>query len=311
MWTSLKLTLACGAALACLNAPALAKETIAPNTPIAVAPAEEAFAPALWVVRDADSTLYLFGTIHLRRPGEEWADDRVRAALASADEVWTEIQINAAAEAALGPVVMRLGMAEPGRPLSSYLSADENVRLGEALTGLGLPANAFEPFRPWFAGINLSVLSLVQAGYDPNAGIDRQVVAAAAENGARLRWFETGEEQIGFLAGLSEPLQIALLVDGVNELEEGVSLLDRMDAAWNRGDIAALETDLIDDMKSAYPELYAVLLTQRNARWVETLDAELQGAGVDFVAVGTAHLIGPDSVQAMLEARGYTAERLY
>jgi uncharacterized protein YbaP (TraB family) len=262
-------------------------------------------------VRDADSTVYLFGTIHIRRPGEAWADDRVRAALASADKVWTEIQIDDAAQAALSPIVMRLGMAEAGRPLSSYLTAEQNVQLGEALVGMNLPANGFEPFRPWFAAINLSVLSLVQAGYDPNAGIDRQVVTAASANGAQLRWFETGEEQLGFLAGLSEPLQVQLLVDSVGELDEGLAMFERMVAAWNAGDLENMEGELVTEMRTEYPELYDVLLTQRNARWTDVLDAELQGAGVDFVAVGTAHLIGPDSVQAMLTARGYTVERVY
>jgi uncharacterized protein len=313
MWTSLKAVLAAGAALACLVGPAMAKEPAGAPAAAAVDAAAPAapFAPALWVVRDADSTLYLYGTIHLRRPGSPWADDRVRAALASADEVWTELQIDPAADAALGPVVMRLGMAAPGQPLSSLLTPEQNERLGRTLVGLGLPANTFEPFRPWFAGINLSLLSLVRAGYDPNAGIDRQIAEAAGANGATMRWFETGEEQLGFLAGLSEPLQVQLLVDGIDTQEEGVALLDRMSAAWDAGDVALMEIDLIEEMHAEYPELYDVLIAQRNARWADTLDTEMQGAGVDFVAVGAGHLLGPDSVQALLTARGFTVERVY
>lgn len=312
---SLKTCLAAGAALMALAAPALAETTTEAAAPAAaVATTAEAtapFAPALWVIRDADSTLYLYGTIHLRRPGEPWADDRVRAALASAQEVWTELEINAETEAAMQPLVMRLGMNTPDRPLSSFLTPAQNERLGAALVKLGLPPNGLEPLRPWLAGITIGVLSLVQAGYDPNAGVDRQVVAAAAANGSTPRWFETAEEQLNFFATLPEAVQVQFLVDGVDELDEGVAMLNRMDAAWNAGDMAALEADMVAEMRTAYPELYDVILTQRNVRWTETLTQELAGSGVDFVAVGAAHLVGPESVVAMLAARGIVAERVY
>ena len=311
---SLKALLA-GAALLAF-APMASAQTPAPATP--EAPAAEAaatteapFAPALWVVRDADSTLYLYGTIHLRRPGEPWADARVQTALASAQEVWTELEISPETEAAMQPLVMRLSMATPDRPLSSYLTPEQNARLGAALTKLGLPPNGMEPLRPWLAAITVSVLSLVQAGYDPNAGVDRQLAAAAAANGATMRWFETAEEQLNFFATLPEEVQVQFLVDGVDELDEGVALLDRMDASWNTGDMATLEADMIVEMRAQYPELYDVILTQRNARWTETLTQELAGSGVDFVAVGAGHLIGSESVIAMLAARGIVAERVY
>jgi uncharacterized protein YbaP (TraB family) len=309
----LKACLAAGAALVALAAPSFAQTAAEPAAPAAVAAPEAAapFAPALWVIRDADSTLYLYGTIHMRRPGEPWADDRVRTALASAQEVWTELEINAEAEAAIQPLVMQLGMTTPDRPLSSFLTPEQNERLGAALTKLGLPRNGLEPLKPWLAGITISVLSLVQAGYDPNSGVDRQVTAAAAANGSTARWFETAEEQLNFFATLPEAVQVEFLVDGVDELDEGVAMLNRMDAAWNVGDMAVLENDMIAQMRVEYPELYDVILTQRNVRWTETLTQELAGSGVDFVAVGAAHLVGPESVVAMLAERGIVAERVY
>lgn len=311
MLRSLKHVLAGGIALMCLGAPAFAQtaEVSQPVVEAAAAPAAP-FAPALWVIRDADSTLYLYGTIHLRRPGEPWADDRVRAALAQADEVWTELEIDPAKDAAMGPLVQRLGVNADGRLLSSYLTPAQNERLGAALTEIGLPPTAFDGLRPWLAGVTLSVLSMVQAGFDPNAGVDRSVNAAARAQGARMRWFETAEEQLTFFANLPEAVQVQFLVDGVDELAEGVATLNRMDAAWSAGDMVALEADLVDDMRADYPELYDVLLARRNAAWAEVLTQELAGSGVDFVAVGAGHLVGPDSVQALLAARGITAERI-
>jgi hypothetical protein len=274
------------------------------------APAQPAFAPALWVIRDADSTLYLYGTIHLRRAGEDWADARVRAAIDESAEVWTELQIDPTVEAQMGPLIQQLGLNPPGQPLSSQLTAEQNAILAQAAQQLGAPAAALDPLRPWLASLQLSVGSLMQAGFDPNAGVDRQVDAYAEAAGKTMRWFETPEQQLGFLAGLSQDVQIEMLMDTAGDLQGGVALLNRIDTAWSQGNLNSLESDLIAEMRDMYPELYEAILTRRNADWVETLSAELAGSGVDFVAVGAAHLIGPESVIAMMEARGFTAERV-
>ena len=47
--------------------------------------------PLLYVVRDADSTMYLYGTVHVRPRGADWGNDRVRAAIDESSEVWTEL----------------------------------------------------------------------------------------------------------------------------------------------------------------------------------------------------------------------------
>jgi uncharacterized protein YbaP (TraB family) len=43
---------------------------------------------------------------------------------------------------------------------------------------------------------------------------------------------------------------------------------------------------------------------------VTQIEGILAGKGVSFMAVGAGHLIGPDSVIAMLAARGVKAERV-
>jgi hypothetical protein len=230
--------------------------------------------------------------------------------LAEADEVWTEIEIDPAAEAAMAPLVQQLGLAPSGQPLSSYLTPVQQTKLAAALQALGLPGEAMEPLRPWLAGLTVAVVQMMQAGFAAQAGVDRQVDAAAQAQGKTMRWFETPEEQLRFLSGLSEPLQLQMLLDVIEDVEAGPALLVRMDAAWNVGDVAALEEEMVAPMREEFPELYDTLLTQRNARWVETLLGELAGSGVDFVAVGAAHLIGEHSVIAMLEEQGLVVERV-
>lgn len=281
---------------------------------VACAPATNAegqgIRPALFVARDADSTMYLFGTVHVRRRGDEWGGAHVRAALAEAEDVWTEILINPEADARTRELVAELGSAPPGRPLSSWLTEDENVRLAALAQRLGVPMSMLEPMQPWIAALTLSVIPLMQAGYDPQAGVDRAIDAEADTQGKRMRALETIEEQMGFLAGLSPELQRQMLLDAITDAGEGAAQLDVMSAAWERGDIATLQRVVIDDTRAEYPELYDVVFVQRNAAWIDTLMRELEGEGVDFVAVGAGHLLGEHGLIAMLRARGVSVERV-
>ncbi|MDX2233009.1 MAG: TraB/GumN family protein [Hyphomonadaceae bacterium] len=265
--------------------------------------------PALWAVRDADSTLYLYGTIHMRKQGKPWGGPIAEAALMEADEVWTELEIDPKSEAAAQALVARYGL-DPARKLSEQLKPERAQQMKALAALIGLPEPALESMKPWLASLTLTVVPMLQAGYDPQAGVDRAVDRVAESAGKRMRWFESAEEQIQFLAGFDDALQIQMLEDTLDEVQRGPALMTAMETAWETGDDVTLARDMVAPMQTDYPALYDVILKQRNAAWVTVLARELEGSGVDFVAVGAAHLVGPDSVQAMLEARGFTVERV-
>ena len=272
--------------------------------------AQQAIDPALYVVRDADSTLYLYGTVHVRPTGSDWADDDVRAALAESHEIWTELLMTPETDAQTQQLALQMGRAAPGRPLSGFLSAEENARLN-ALTGrLGMPTGALEGFQPWLAGLTLAIVPILQAGYNPASGVDRNVDAFGDANGKTMRGLETVEQLLGFFTNLSEVAQRQFLVESINEAQNGVALLNQMTAAWERGDIETLERLVVDETRRDYPELYQQIFVQRNNVWVAELTQELQGSGVDFVAVGAGHLVGEEGLVAQFQARGYTVERV-
>lgn len=266
--------------------------------------------PALYVARDADSTMYLFGTLHIRRPGAPWGGERAQAALSEAEEIWTEMEISPESEALVQSLALQHGLAEPGRPLSSYFTPEENARIAAVAQRLGVQPQMLEAMKPWLAGITLAVLPMIQAGYDPNAGADRLIDAYGDANGKTMRAFETAEEQVLMLAGLSDEEQRQMLLDALDEAEEGAGEIERMAAAWESGDLTTLERLVIEEMRAEYPEFYDVLLVRRNNAWVAALADELEGAGVDFVAVGAGHMLGEDGVIAQLRARGYAVERV-
>jgi hypothetical protein len=261
-------------------------------------------------VSDADSTIYLFGTFHALREGATWRTPKVQAALAQSSEVWLELADvgTPGAEAATLPLIQRLGL-DPSRPLSSKLTAAENALLAVAAAKVGLTPAQLEPMRPWLAGLQLSLLPLLKAGYDPKLGVDGLIAAAARTEGKTVRGFETTEQQLRFFADLPPEAEKQMLLSALEDVEGGPAVIDRMSAAWSRGDLRALETELVDDMRKETPAFYKVLLADRNAAWARIIAERLKGSGVSFVAVGAAHLVGPDSVQAELAELGVTAAR--
>jgi uncharacterized protein len=279
-------------------------------TPACAKESGGAIHPALYVVRDADSTLYLFGTVHVRRSGEAWGGPEAMRALDEADEIWTEMEISPASDARTAALVMELGYAAPSASLSTWLTPEENARLAALTQRLGIPASAIEPMRPWLAGLTLSLAPMMLAGYDPAAGVDRAIDAAGDASGKRMRAFETPEQQLRFMAGLSDDAQREMLLEAIDEAEEGPSQLEDVSGAWERGDLDVIEQTVVADTRDHYPELYEVLFKQRNAAWLDVLAAELEGAGVDFVAVGAGHLVGEDGLVALMRARGFTVQRV-
>jgi len=265
--------------------------------------------PALFVARDTDSTMYLFGTMHIRRAGRPWGGAHAQAGLMEAEEIWTELLISPENDVATQQLALQRG-ASSTRPLSSWLNAEQNARLAAVTQSFGLPAEAFERMQPWLASLTLTVLPMMRAGFESDAGADRQIDAVGDANGKRMRAFETPEQQINLMAGLNDEVQRQMLLEAIEAAEKGGAQMDVMATAWETGDLATLERLAVTDLRDGYPEFYSLLLADRNDAWVEVLVAELQGAGVDFIAVGAGHLLGEDGLVAQLRARGYAVERL-
>ena len=292
-----------GAALGLALTAAVALPLLTP----APAQAQEA-APALWVVRDADSTIYLFGTVHVLKPDTAWASTRVDQAFDSAQQVWFEVA-NPDDTAAVMPLIQQYGLSMD-RPLSSLLTAEEIAHLDVAARAIGASAAQLDPLRPWFAGLTLSMAPLTKAGYDPASGVELTLLARAKAAGKEVGALETLEQQVRMLAEMPEDMQLSFLRSTLQDYDRAAEMLDGMVAAWRTGDTEALDAVMVEEMARDYPELYRIMLTDRNADWAEQIEEHLKGSGVTFIAVGAGHLVGDSSVQTFLAQKGITATRV-
>lgn len=300
--------------LAALSLAACGQKEPAPAAPPASEPAPGASPvaanPALWRVGDSDTTVYLFGTVHVLPPELEWRTPLIDKALDESDAIYFETDLEPD-PAQFGPIVTRLGMYPPSETLSDNLTPEQRAAFQKAVADLGLPHFQLNAMKPWLAAVSLSEALVTRAGYDVNSGVERMLAPTAKAGGKEIRKFETVEEQLLVFADMPEETQIRFLMEGVDQIAEAPAILDAMVRAWAAGDVAELEKLLIEDDLGATPEVYEALLVNRNANWVEEIDRLIKAEpGAFFVAVGGAHLVGKDSVNEMLKTQGYMVERV-
>lgn len=263
--------------------------------------------PPVWVVRDADSEMVLFGSIHVLPPGLDWSPPALDHDLARADDLWFELPIDPATQAAVGKLALERGVAPPDRPLSSLLSPAGRARLQRICARYGVAPAMLEGFQPWYAEVAIAWMIFRQSGADADSGVEKQV-AARAPAAARRRAFETPAEQIALFADTPLADQIASLEQSLEEAEETPDQLAQLVRHWQAGDLAALEEDALEPLREASPTIFKRLITDRNARWTETLQQRLQGDGRTVVVVGMGHMIGEAGLPARLRALGYSVE---
>ena len=264
--------------------------------------------PALWAIKDKDSTIYLFGTIHVLRPETQWRSAKIDKALADSGDLTLEI-IGADDPAVMQPLVMTYGL-DREHPLSGKITPDQFKHASELAQLGGVPPQVLNMMRPWMAAVSLSLAPVIKAGYDPKSGVEQVLVKDAVAAGKAENALETPEQQIRFFADLPPKTEADFLAQSLKDADEGVGKIAQMVAAWAAGDTKTLESIFVSEMKGDYPALYDLLIVQRNRNWAQQLKTKLAGKGVSFVAVGSGHLVGPDSVQAQLAKLGVTAERV-
>jgi len=288
-------------ALALLLTPGLA---LADDHVAAMAQPAPANAPALWKLADADTTIYMFGTVHVLPDGVEWMDRRITDAFASADQFVTEVDMRELE--ASRQMMVDAGMIQTGETLRSMMTDENRTEYEAAVTGLGLPAEALDPLEPWFASLNLSILPLMQAGYDPMSGVE--MVFEAMSEGKERAALETVAEQVALFDGMEMAAQLTMLDATVEAIPELTTLVNSMVEHWLAGDADGLAEVMNANMDD--PALYQRLLVDRNAKWVDWIEQRLGEPGTVFMAVGAGHLAGEGSVQDLLAQRGLVAERV-
>jgi uncharacterized protein YbaP (TraB family) len=292
------------------RAAALSAIVFAASACSAASPAQPASAnPAMWKVADHDTTIYLFGTIHLLPKDTKWRSTAFDQAAAGADTLVVETVIDESNPAATMSEMLQLAVSPGLPPIAERVPPEKRAALQTLIAKSGMPAPMYDRLETWAAAFMLLGVQFKELGLDPGSGVESALKKQFADGKKPIGQLETNAEQLGFFDRLSEEAQRKFLIamlDGAGDMNsEFKGMLD----AWTRGDVKAIAHSFNSDLSDA-AELRDALLTQRNANWSKWVKGRLDQPGTVLVAVGAGHLAGDQSVQSMLEKQGVKVTRV-
>lgn len=264
-------------------------------------------APAIWQVRDDDSAIWLFGSIHVLPDNTVWRSELFDQILAEADDVVFETDVRPAAAAQLGAEAFVRGLYADGFLLTDALDDAVEAQLRQKAAIIDLPMGSILAMRPWMAANTITMQVLAANGYGAE-GVE--VVLQSEVPDARLAFLETGQEQLDVLAGAPEDEQVAMLTSTLEQLDALPKLLEKMLGSWTAGTPDELGDLFLMELGGFEEAFLDRLIYARNRNWMEPIESMLAGNQENLVIVGAAHLIGDGSVLDLLERSGYSIERI-
>lgn len=271
--------------------------------------ADEAAMAPVWKVSDADSTVFLAGSVHLLREKDlpiPAAFDRVYA---EAEEIVFEIDMATMMRPETAAEMRELGSLPQGEQLSDRFSDATMTRLRSYLKDRGMPEDFFETYTPGMVFLLLSSFEASRVGAKPELGLEMTYFAKSVKDKKPSRGLETIAYQISRLNRF-DPLQIEELINGtLDEQPESEKTLDAITEAWKTGQAADL-ADVIGESETFSEELREILLVQRNRNWIPEIEKALATDRDVMFLVGAAHLVGEESVVDLLREKGLEVTQL-
>jgi uncharacterized protein YbaP (TraB family) len=274
-----------GGVAAAILALAIAAPASVPASPTTAAAVRTVPGPAMWVIQDVDTTVYLFGTFHALDQNSAWFNRSVRAAFDSSDELVLETLVPE------NPADLHSAIARH--------SAAKEPRIGE-------PVYADRGGSSFVASAGQAMSAGRDMGMSVDHGADAVLRRAANASGKPVAGLETFEFQLQMFRSLPPPPAAGR---GGQRGGETGGFLGDMQSAWKRGDNAGFAS-ILGKIRSQSPQTYKTLFVDRNVNWAGWIANRMDQPGTVFIAVGTGHLIGPDSVQQHLAARGINSARI-
>lgn len=265
--------------------------------------------PALWQVSDPDTTIYIFGTIHLLPQNLKWRTPAFDNAVSHAQQLVVETIVDQQNPQSIAAAEASLGFKQGLPPITQRVPPGKVVKLRAAIAKTGAPEKVFDQMKTWLAAISLMSLQFKEMGLKGKDGpeeILRQQFLSAHKPIGEL---ETNIEQFGYFDRMSEKAQRELLEGALEPQGNTDKEFGGMLSSWSKGDVNGIAMTFNRELSQS-SEIRRILLQQRNANWAKWIEQRMGQPGTILVAVGAGHLAGKDSVVEKLRADGYQVRRL-
>ena len=265
--------------------------------------------PALWQVSDKDTTVYLFGTIHLLPKNSSWRTPKFEQAVQKSQGLVLETLIDTANPAQLAGLMAQMGFASGLPPIASRVAPEKVPLLESAIAKTKLPRPVFDRMETWAAAFTLLGVQFQTLGVEGEQGVENVLRKQFTQQGKQVGELESNSQQLSFFDTLPEKAQRDLLEGAIENPAEMKTKFNGMLNAWLTGDVDAIGRTFNQDLQGS-PDLRNALLTRRNYNWSQWIERRMAQPGTVMVAVGAGHLAGNESVQRYLQSRGYKVKRL-
>ncbi|MDR2935430.1 MAG: TraB/GumN family protein [Candidatus Adiutrix sp.] len=269
--------------------------------------AEELF---LWrLTSPAGKRAYLAGSLHLAGPGLYPLPEPFARAFDEAGSLVVEIDTGTLPQKTVSDFIAARGLAAADRALEDYLTPATSGLLAQS----GRNRPEYARYRPWLAALAIQMAALEENGFSARYGLDKHFLDQAAGRRLPVVELETFAEQMDILADLGPDEANLFLQATLREAAGLPGIMADFLSAWRRGDVSGLAELLFDGFKG-YPELAGLrdrLIIRRNHLMLKRLRPLLTASGPPpFVVVGAGHLVGEESLLALLAAQDYQIEQL-
>ena len=260
---------------------------------------------SLWVVKGKSNSVVLLGSVHMLRPDASELPAEALQAYEHAAALVMEVDLGSVGAEDMVSAMSTLGTLPEDQTLERELGPELYGRFKTQAASEGLDAELLEHMQPWMAALLLDQAQMARLGFDGAAGVDQQLAQRAASDHKRIVGLETIDEQLGMFAHLSIDQQRHFMRYTLDEQGHAAEQLGEIVAAWRSGDTRELEK-LLGEGFADFPDLYRVLTTDRNRKWMATVVPLLNDSQDYLVIVGALHLVGKDGLVALLRDRGYS-----
>jgi uncharacterized protein YbaP (TraB family) len=276
---------------------------------VAEAKALHSGSPALWAVSDADTTIYLFGTIHVLPENYQWRTAKFNEAVAASQQLMLETIVDQKNPQQLMATFAGMGFGRGLPPLVQRVPADKRAALGTAMQRCGLTGPYMDQMKTWAAAFMLLNCQFKDMGVTGAEGVENILRQNFAGSGKLVGELESNAEQLSFFDKLGEQDQRALLEGSIEQPVNMSQEFDAMLKSWAKGDVDAISRTFDQELTGS-PGLKDALIKRRNANWSKWIEQRMAEPGAVMIAVGAGHLAGPDSVISLLKKDGYRITRV-
>lgn len=263
----------------------------------------------LWRVSSKENSIYLLGSVHLLKKGNYPLADVIDKAFEESEATAFEIDLADMVKPEKQMVILQKAFLPPDQTLEGQLTKETYARLKKTAGAMQLNVAMLTRFQPWYVAVAVSMEKLRRLGFLPENGVDRHYYNRAVKAGKQVVGLETVEDQLDMFAKLTEKNQDDFLRQVLDDMDIVEKQVAEIIKAWSTGDAEGVEKTLLRSFKD-HPEIKEIVLTNRNKKWLVKVEQFLKEKKKYFVVVGTAHVVGKDSLVDMLQKKGYTVEQL-